>query len=130
MGASIRCPFGGIAASATIDCFKERPMAISARFLVLAFLAASLGGIPAALAQTPGGTADAPREKACNQVANDHQLAGDTRKAFLQDCLKGKPADLPAAASESCASRAKKADQQKLKGEERKLFMSGCVKRP
>ena len=105
-------------------------MPVSARLLALALLVALPAALPPTLAQTPGGTADAPREKACNQVANDHQLTGDTRKAFLQDCLKGKPADLPAAASESCASRTKKADQQKLKGEERRLFMSGCVKRP
>lgn len=99
------------------------------RLLIATALLASIGAAPFAMAQTAGESADPARAKACNQVATDHQLTGETRKTFLQDCMKGRPTDLPASGVESCASRTKKADQQKLKGEERKLFMSGCLKR-
>ncbi len=101
----------------------------TAKFLFATAFLVSIGAAPLAMAQSAGENADPARAKACNQVATDHQLAGETRKAFLQDCMKGRPTDLPASGVESCVSRAKKADQQKLKGEERKLFMSGCLKR-
>lgn len=104
-------------------------MSIACRFLSTALFAAVIGAAPLAPAQTADETHDGARQKACSQAATEHRLTGETRQAFLADCLAGKASAAPAAGSETCGARAKKADQQKLKGEERRLFMSGCLKR-
>lgn len=81
--------------------------------------------------------------KGCNAEAKDAGLKGDERKAFMKKCLsKGytlkangasaaAPAEPAAAAStqqdrmKSCNADAK---GKGLKGEERKTFMSSCLK--
>jgi hypothetical protein len=48
--------------------------------------------------------------KACNKEAGDKKLAGDARKKFMSECLKGdKPAEAAAPAS---AAPAKPADKK------------------
>jgi hypothetical protein len=84
--------------------------------------------------------------KACNKEAADKQLKGDERKKFMKECLSSakSAAEPPAAAAPAAApatgSDAKKSQQEKmkacnkdagdkqLKGEERKKFMSECLK--
>lgn len=85
--------------------------------------------------------------KGCNKEAKDGEMKGDERKAFMKKCLSkdyvlkangaaatpAKPAEpaTPAAAStqqdkmKACNAEAK---DKGLKGEERKGFMSSCLK--
>jgi len=76
----------------------------------------------------------------CNKEAKEKKLAGDARKKFMSSCLKGGDA-APAAAAAAPAAAGKPADQKqkmgycnkeagakKLKGDERKKFMSECLK--
>jgi hypothetical protein len=79
--------------------------------------------------------------KGCNQEAKSDALKGDARKAFMSKCLKKdyvlKNAAAPAA-DVAQAAPAKQQDKMKncnadaaskaLKGEERKAFMSSCLK--
>lgn len=78
--------------------------------------------------------------KSCNKDANEKTLKGDERKAFMKDCLskKGAPADnmkaeaapvdKKAAQQEKMKSCNKDAKEKALKGDERKKFMSDCLK--
>lgn len=89
--------------------------------------------------------------KTCNADAKTQGLKGDARKSFMKSCLSGDAAaaapaapaaDAPAAADAAAAPAAdKKASQKekmkscnadakskKLKGDERKQFMSDCLK--
>ena len=81
----------------------------------------------------------------CNKEAKEKKLAGEARKKFMSSCLKGGDA-APAAAAPAAAAPAakaagkpteqkqkmgycnKEAGAKKLKGEERKKFMSECLK--
>lgn len=80
----------------------------------------------------------------CNKEAGAKQLKGDERKKFMSSCLKGADTAPKAAAEEPAAAKvaAKKPTDQKqkmgycnkeagakqLKGDERKKFMSECLK--
>ena len=102
---------------------------------------------------TPNNTATAPmtqQEKmtACNAKAGDKK--GDQRKAFMSTCLKGgtstasapaatpAPTAAPAPAPAPAVAAAPKTQQEKMKacntaaankkGDERKAFMSTCLK--
>jgi hypothetical protein len=66
-----------------------------------------------------------PREQTCYRDAGERQLAGMAREKYLADCLEHGTAR----PGESCRGRTADAERQKLKGEARRLFMSGCVKR-
>jgi hypothetical protein len=80
------------------------------------------------------------RMKSCNKDAADKALKGDERKAFMKGCLSNKPeahaaaaADAPADAKKSTPqermkSCSKDASDKGLKGDERKKFMSSCLK--
>ncbi len=78
----------------------------------------------------------------CSKEAKEKKLAGEARKKFMSSCLKGGEA-APAAAAAAPAAKAagkptgqkqkmgfcnKEAGAKKLKGEERKKFMSECLK--
>lgn len=79
--------------------------------------------------------------KTCNKDAKEKALKGDERKAFMKDCLS-KKADAPAAAkkTEAAPTVSRPSQRQKmsncnesakakaLKGDERKKFMSACLK--
>jgi hypothetical protein len=79
------------------------------------------------------------RMKECNASAKTQDLKGDARKAFMKDCLSGKK---PEAASDKKPEEAsakstqqnrmtqcnKEAGDKALKGDERKKFMSSCLK--
>ncbi len=96
---------------------------------LLLLMALAIVGPRSGLTQTSA-EPDPQRARACHQAATEHQLAGDALKTFLVDCLgsKSAPAAKSVAAAEPCSARARQADHQKLKGEARRLFMSGCVK--
>jgi hypothetical protein len=80
--------------------------------------------------------------KMCNKEAADKALKGDERMAFMKDCLS-KKAEAPAAEKTAEAAPAadkktaqqdkmkncnKEAKDKALKGDERKKFMSSCLK--
>lgn len=78
--------------------------------------------------------------KECNASAKTQDLKGDARKAFMKDCLSAKKTDnstnkQPAAASEKTTQQNKmkqcnqEAGDKALKGDERKKFMSDCLKK-
>lgn len=116
------------------------------RLLVLA--AASIfafGLASSAMALTP----QQEKMKACNAEAKTKSLKGDERKAFMKECLSAKKAEEPKKAEVAKKAeepmkaeepKAKATQQEKmkscnidakaknLKGEERKKFMSECLK--
>jgi len=77
----------------------------------------------------------------CNKEAKEKNLSGAERKKFMSSCLKGGAAAPAAAAADKPVQAGKPADQKKkmancskeagakkLKGDERKQFMSECLK--
>lgn len=84
-------------------------------------------------------TAQQEKMKSCNAEAKTKALAGADRKAFMKTCLSGSSASAettaaaPAPAAKmtqqekmkSCSTDAK---DKKLKGADRKTFMSTCLK--
>jgi hypothetical protein len=73
--------------------------------------------------------------KTCNAEAKGKK--GDERKAFMKECLSAKkkapaaaaaPVDKKAAQTDKMKSCNKEAGDKKLKGSERKTFMSSCLK--
>ena len=69
---------------------------------------------------------------ACNKEANDKGLGegkGDERRAFMKECLSAKPAKGGGkmAQQEKMKTCNKEAGEKRLKGEERKKFMSTCL---
>jgi len=54
------------------------------------------------------------------------------RASFMSSCLKGESGDAPSAAQKAQQNRMsacnKQATEKKLKGDERKKFMSSCLK--
>lgn len=80
--------------------------------------------------------------KTCNADAKAKGLKGAERQKFMSECLKGKTADAPAVAApaKTDVPAAKMTQQEKmkacsaeaktkaLKGDERKKFMSECLK--
>jgi hypothetical protein len=102
--------------------------------LSLSLGAAYAADAPAAKAKTP----QQVKMTQCNTDAKDKK--GDERKAFMKECLSAKPA-ATASAPLAAATPDKKMTQQekmkacnkdagvkKLKGDERKKFMSDCLK--
>ena len=75
----------------------------------------------------------------CNKEAKEKKLSGGERKKFMSSCLKGgaatpAAADKPAQAGKPADQKQKmgycnkEAGAKKLKGDERKKFMSECLK--
>ena len=118
-----------------------------------AFMKECLSSKPAAPAATPA-AAPAPAPEAAPAAGNSQQnkmatcnkeatgKKGDERKAFMKECLSNKPAApvsaAPAAAPIAAAPAAGNSQQNKMatcnkeatgkKGDERKQFMSECLK--
>ena len=94
--------------------------------LVVAFFVLGLSAAPFALA------APAKQSKlaACNAQANDKGFGegqGDERKVFVKECLSAKPVKTGGTQQSKMKSCNKEAAAQKLKGAERKTFMSTCL---
>ncbi len=81
--------------------------------------------------------------KGCNKEAKEMGVSGDERKAFMKKCLskeyqlKSEAAAAPAAPAEPAAASSQQdrmkgcsadAKTKGLKGDERKAFMSACLK--
>ena len=77
--------------------------------------------------------------KTCNADAKTKALKGDDRKKFMSDCLKGheperKPAGTQRAADETSSQHNRMkacnedARERDLHGDERRAFMSTCLK--
>jgi psiF repeat len=60
--------------------------------------------VPARAAEEKRVSPQAQRMKDCNAQAHDRALAGDARKQFMSDCLKGGGADRPDRSSQPAAS--------------------------
>jgi len=88
---------------------------------------------------SPAQLAQQEKMKSCNAEAKTKALKGDERKKFMSDCLKGKTSTATETAVPP-APAVKKTQQEKmkacnadpkakaLKGDERKKFMSDCLK--
>jgi hypothetical protein len=121
------------------------------KVLVIAFMFIFVASVAfAAQATNPGKKTASParlaqqeKMKTCNKDAKDKALKGDERKAFMKKCLSGKtsdaPATTPAATATTPATPPTQQDKMKacnkdakdkaLKGDERKKFMSDCLKK-
>ena len=117
--------------------------------LVFALVAVNVG-IAAAAAdvakKAPSAAQLAQQEKikTCNKEALAKALKGDKRKAFMKTCLSGKTSTTPTTATAAPANATaatkvtpqdkmkacnKDAKEKALKGDERKKFMSDCLKK-
>jgi lysozyme family protein len=119
---------------------------IVSMFLVFALIAVNIGVAAAAAnevkkAPSPAQLAQQDKMKSCNKDATAKALKGDERKAFMKSCLSGKTVSAPApVASPVTATKpvtqqdkmkacSKDAKEKALKGDERKKFMSDCLKK-
>ena len=116
-------------------------------FLIFAFVAVNISVAVAAAdvakkAPSAAQLAQQEKMKSCNKEAKAKALKGDERKAFMKSCLSGKASTAPATAKAAPAAASKPATQQDkmkacnaeaktkaLKGDERKKFMSDCLKK-
>jgi hypothetical protein len=91
-------------------------------------------------------TPQTQRMTECNAQARDRHLSGDERRHFMSDCLKAHPAAQDAAARSDTTPKSRPADGEhsgqgekmkacnqeaagkNLHGDERKQFMSQCLK--
>src|SRR6185295_3095560 len=91
-------------------------------------------------------TPQAQRMTECNAQARERHLSGDERRHFMSDCLKAQPAAHDAAARSDKTAKSRPADGEhggqggkmkacnqeaagkNLHGDERKQFMSHCLK--
>lgn len=119
---------------------------IISMFLVFALIAVNIGVAAAAAdeakkAPSPAQLAQQDKMKACNKDATAKALKGDERKAFMKSCLSGKavtapaPVTAPVTATKPMTQQdkmkacSKDAKEKALKGDERKKFMSDCLKK-
>ena len=80
----------------------------------------------ASLAPTAIASEQQNKMKECNASAGE--LKGDERKAHMKECLSAKPANKGTAQQEKMKACNKEAGEKALKGDDRKKFMSGCLK--
>jgi hypothetical protein len=113
---------------------------------IAALVFASSGVLAAEEKKEPSAAQKAQQEKMtfCNAEAKTKALTGDERKQFMSNCLKKAPATATPAASPAASPAAvapaktsqqdkmtecnAKAGSKALKGDERKAFMSECLK--
>lgn len=98
---------------------------------------------PGKKAASPAQLAQQEKMKTCNKDAKEKALKGDERKAFMKKCLSGKTSGAPATTTvapptataapptqqEKMKACNKDAKDKALKGDERKKFMSDCLKK-
>jgi hypothetical protein len=115
---------------------------MKALIAIVALVFASTGVLAAEEKKEPSAAQKAQQEKMtfCNAEAKTKALTGDERKQFMSNCLKKAPAAETPGASPATAAPAKTSQQDKmtdcnakagskaLKGDERKAFMSECLK--
>ena len=128
------------------------------KVLIIAFMFIFVASVAfAAPATAPGKKAASPAQlaqqekmKTCNKEAKEKALKGDERKAFMKKCLSGKTSGAPATTTVAPATTTapppataavpptqqekmkacnKDAKDKALKGDERKKFMSDCLKK-
>ena len=128
------------------------------KVLIFAFMFIFVASVAfAAQATAPGKKAASPAQlaqqekmKNCNKEAKEKALKGDERKVFMKKCLSGKTSSAPATTTvapatttatppatatvpptqqEKMKSCNKDAKDKALKGDERKKFMSDCLKK-
>jgi hypothetical protein len=106
-----------------------------------------LSGVAFAADEVPARSTQAERMTRCNAEARDKKLAGDERRHFMSECLKGhtssaegmaqagKASPRKSVAGESRGSQSEKmkacnqeATGKNLHGDERRQFMSDCLK--
>jgi len=106
-----------------------------------------LSGVAFAADETPARSTQAERMTKCNAEARDKKLAGDERRHFMSECLKGhaspaegtpqagKTSQKKSVAGEAHGGQAEKmkacnqeATAKNLHGDERRQFMSDCLK--
>ena len=109
------------------ECLSSKPAAP----------AATPAAAPASEAAPAAGNSQQNKMATCNKEATGKK--GDERKAFMKDCLSNKPAAAPTPAPAAApAAAAGNSQQNKMatcnkeatgkKGDERKAFMSECLK--
>jgi hypothetical protein len=115
---------------------------MKALIAIVALVFASSGALAAEEKKEPSAAQKAQQEKMtfCNAEAKTKALSGDERKQFMSNCLKKAPAAATPEAVPAAAAPAKTSQQDKmtdcnakagskaLKGDERKAFMSECLK--
>jgi hypothetical protein len=106
-----------------------------------------LTGLAFAADETKARSPQAERMTKCNAEARDKKLAGDERRHFMSECLKGHASSGEAASQAGKASQRKSAEGEthsaqtekmktcnqdaatkKLQGDDRRHFMSECLK--
>ena len=105
-----------------------------------------LAGLAFAADETKPHSAQAEKMTKCNAEARDKKLAGDERRHFMSECLKGHPDSGEAAPANKASSHKsssgdghnaqaekmktcnQEAATKKLHGDDRRLFMSECLK--
>ena len=112
---------------------KEMHMTKTAGIMVVSLFALGLCVAPFAIAAS----AQQNKMKTCNAEATAKGLGegkGDERKAFMKECLSAKPDKATKAAAGAGATQQnkmktcnKEAGAKKLKGGDRKTFMSTCL---
>jgi len=110
-----------------------RSCLIAATFAVAAFVGRSALAADTApekpITQTL--TVQQQRMRDCNQQAQGK--TGETRSAFMKECLKGKPGEVtpetPATPQQRMSACNADAKAQQLSGAARKKFLSECLKR-
>lgn len=94
--------------------------------LLIMFAAAATLIMPTTHAQTAQGqTPQQSKMASCNKEAGD--MKGDTRKAFMKNCLSAKPADGRKTQQEKMKTCNKEAGA--MKGDERKAYMKECLRK-
>ena len=99
---------------------KLRAFAQSIALPVLACLGMALATSHALAADE--GNSQQNKMTACNKEAGDKALKGDARKDFMKTCLSAKKM------SQQDKMKACNVDAKDKKGDERKAFMSECLK--
>jgi psiF repeat len=97
-----------------------------ARPLLLA--ASLLLAVAAAHAQDRKQTRQEERSAVCTAQADDRNLKGATRGAYLKECLKGGSRKQLAAQQEKILECTEEAEDQSLAPRERKQFMTRCLR--
>jgi hypothetical protein len=86
-------------------------------------------GLATAQAQDTGkkSNAQSNRMVACQKEAGEKQLSGAERQAYVNECLRNKPAR--PSQGEKLGACSKEAAAKGLKGEERNRYLSECARR-
>lgn len=99
--------------------------------LITLTLATACAAAPAWAADDKKPTAQQNKMTTCQKDAGEKKLEGKERQAFVNECLKAKPAAAEPAAKtqgEKLGACSKEAAAKGLKGDDRNKFLSECAK--